>query len=208
MESLLAAGDLESVRRRGDHVVPELIACLDSESSTVRVNAAQALGLRGGAAATAVPALLRAMEAPETRNDLAFSIVSLGRDGLPHLVDGLSAEDAGVRAAAAEVLATGGYGTLAEPAVAPLIRILESDAPDAVKTHAVMALAATGVGAEPALPLLERLAASASGALKTQAAGAVRRIRDARKPGMLTPSRGTPPPDDEEEQDTSEDAGR
>ena len=103
---------------------------------------------------------------------------------------------------AVRVLALGGYGEAAAPAVDALTRCLEEGGDEALLTDAVMALAAVGLPAEPALPVLRRVAASAQGDLGLQARGAVLRIEAAGRPGMITPGRSsTTPPTEEADED-------
>ncbi len=185
----LATGDMESVRGQGVGAKSELIALMGDSDANVRAAAATAIGFLKADGASAIPAMLAAMKHDMGRPQIMYAITDMGSAALPYLLNGVSSTDVTVRRYSTEILAKAGFGKDAADAVDPLIAILKGSDDDKIKTHAVMALAAIGTAAEPALPTIQAVAADAKGDLKVQADGAIRRINDASKPGQYTESR-------------------
>lgn len=185
----LTSGQMESVRNQGVGAKSELIALMGDSDPNVRAAAATAIGFLKADGASAIPAMLAAMKHDMGRPQIMYAITDMGSAALPYLLNGVASTDVTVRRYSTEILAKAGFGKAAAEAVDPLIAILKSSDDDKIKTHAVMALAAIGTAAEPALPTIQAVAADAKGDLKVQADGAIRRINDASKPGQYTESR-------------------
>ena len=191
VKELIAKGDMTTIGARGVGAKDELIACLDDPDVNIRLNAAAALGRLKGDGVSAIPAMLSSMKGmSETdRRTLVYAITDMGKDAVKYLVIAVASSDPDQIRYGTQILGTGGYGKEAKDAVDPLTAILKSDADDEVKTHAVMALASIGTPATPAIPAIQAVAATATGTLKRQADGAIRRINDAHKPGQFTEKR-------------------
>lgn len=189
VKELIAKGDMTTIGARGVGAKDELIVLLDDPDANIRVNAAGALGRLKGDGASAIPAILKAMKHDAGRPNMTYAITDMGKDAVPYLVTAIGSSDPTLIRYGTQILGTGGYGKEAKDAVDPLTAILKSDADDEVKTHAVMALASIGTAATPSIPAIQAVAATATGTLKRQADGAIRRINDAHKPGQFTEKR-------------------
>jgi HEAT repeat protein len=134
-EAVTALGDIWFYGRRdtivecldslAPDVVPALVEALNDSASSVRSNAARALGYIGAPAKDAVPALIQAADNPELR---AEAVTALGKIGpashtaVPLMIKALKDADTEVRWSAAWAL--GDIGPPASPAVPALVKAL------------------------------------------------------------------------------------
>ncbi len=136
--------------------VPRLVAALGSEDGYVVAFAAWSLGNLGGAAAGAVPDLVRALARDDTNAVVAGALARIGpaaAGAVPALVEALRSDDADRRWRAARTL--GRIGPPAEAAVGALTTAL-GDPNGAVRQHAARALGRIGRAARPAAAALQR----------------------------------------------------
>jgi HEAT repeat protein len=131
----------EALKEIGSASVPPLIEVVKDKDATNRVAAAKVLGLFGGEAKAAVPALAEFLadedEWPDARGAVAFTLGKVGPAAVSALTAGLKDKEADVRSGCAETL--GQVGPEAKTAVPALTELLKDVYP-AVREAAMKAL--------------------------------------------------------------------
>ena len=113
--------------------IPELIQALRSESESVCLNAAYALGAMG---ASAVPALIDTLrdESEMVRRNASYALSVIGTPAVPALIEAANDSNEGVRAIAIDAL--GDMGASAQEAVPTLIQAAQDEAVEVRKVAA------------------------------------------------------------------------
>jgi HEAT repeat protein len=101
-----AAKSLGKIGPDARDAVPALAAALSESDEVLRTAAATALGLMGSAAQGAVPALIRSLRStgPDEPEAAVETLVKLGRDSVPALIEALNEDDPLIRSRAAAAL--------------------------------------------------------------------------------------------------------
>jgi tetratricopeptide (TPR) repeat protein len=143
----------EALSRLGKQAIPEIVAAFKQDELWVRYGAASALALMKENAASAIPALMEALddESAIVRFAAGKALLQIGSESIPPVVEGLKSPQRRVRLHCASVLSR--FGALAKDAVPALANAL-SDESTSVRAAAADALGAMGKAARSALPEL------------------------------------------------------
>jgi tetratricopeptide (TPR) repeat protein len=141
----------EALSRLGKQAIPELVAAFKQDELWVRYGAASALALMKEDAASAIPALLEALDDESTivRFAAGKALFQIGPQSIPPVVEGLKSPQPRVRLHCAYLLSR--FGDEAKDAVPALVNALY-DSNNSVRAAAADALGAMGKAAMSALP--------------------------------------------------------
>ena len=170
-----AAGALHSAGV-GDDDLARLVRALDSDDAYVRGFAAWSLGNLGTRAGSAVPALVAALDRPDTEATVISALARVGPaayGAIPALVAALRGDDADQRWRAARTL--GRIGPGARAATPDLITAL-GDPDDGVRRHAARALGRVATADGPAPFALQRATGDKSAEVRNEARRALERL--------------------------------
>jgi HEAT repeat protein len=183
---------MDELREQGPAAIPELIVLTqDPEPEVARVGLNLINMIRPKEAAQeAIPAVLDALKYPneQIRNTAVQTLKAMRPVSIPFILQGISSSDPKIKEGSLKVAAKG-LGKEAAPGIDKLMAVAQSGS-DQEKTWAAMALASIGSAAERSIPVLQQAAASVSSENdKKMINGCIKRISDAKKPGMYTDSR-------------------
>jgi tetratricopeptide (TPR) repeat protein len=165
----------EALARLGTQAIPELVAAFKQDDPWVRYGAASALGLMKEKAASAIPALMEALDDESTivRFAAGKALFQIGPESIPPVVEGLKSPQKRVRLHCAYVVSR--FGPEAKDAVSALADAL-SDKSTSVRAAAADALGGMEKAARPALPALLKARNDKESWVKNSAAEAKMKI--------------------------------
>ena len=169
---------IEDVVSQGTAALPLLRRLLADGNEAVVQNAAVATQQIGEPAASLLPTMLEALGRFPNQPFVVQAIKAMKGSGVEYLVPLVESGNAASQALGVELL--NGIGTAAGPAVEPLMKIIEGQAPTDLKRAALVTLGSIGVPAEPVIMRLNTFAL-ANEDLRQDAAMSIKRIRTARK---------------------------
>lgn len=181
---------MQELRDQGASALPQLVELALDQEAEVADCGVSLIGMLGAEAEPAIPQLIQVLQHPDerVRKITRETLKSLKNWSTTHLIGALSSTSGRLRTEVLHTMSMG-LGKDAAPAVGTLTQIVRSGNAQE-KTYAAMALASIGSAAESAIPALE----AAVDQVKTNdqrrmIKGCIKRIGDAKKPGMYTDSR-------------------
>lgn len=170
---------IDEIVAQGSAAVPLLNTLLADSNEYVVQHAAMAVQQIGASAAGTVPAMVNALIRYPGQPYVTQALKAMKGDAVEHLVPFLSDGDAEVQKQAIEAL--NGIGPAAEPAVEPLLRIVEDTSGSTeIRRLALVTLGSIGERAVSAIPRINEVALKED-ALRQSAAMAMKRLKWAKR---------------------------